>query len=311
MTVHCKQIDHGSLDISEREAAMASFEREAGADAPGSVTLRTCNRLEVYSGGGIIPPGVARHLMRVASGLESQLIGERAVGGQVREAYMDAKAHSPLSGELHKLFESAIHAGKRVRSETRVSSGAVSHSLAAVEILTNELNDLQGARIAVIGVNKLTADVLKFLLGKGARMIQLANRSEDKARALGGPLGIKVRPLSERRDILAEADALISATSAPHLIVKAEDVPPGKRLLAIDLAFPRDIDPRLRQRAEVTLYDLDDIAAVVGKNIKVRQSEAAKAERIIDEEVEKLMATVERMHSHTASQKSHDLCDQR
>ena len=92
MTVLCKQIDHGSLDISEREAAMASFEREAGADAPGSVTLRTCNRLEVYSGGGIIPPGVARHLMRVASGLESQLIGERAVGGQVREAYMDAKA---------------------------------------------------------------------------------------------------------------------------------------------------------------------------------------------------------------------------
>lgn len=298
MTVFCKQIDHSTLSIAERESILTAFATEAGADLPGRVTLRTCNRLEVYGGEGDVPPDVARHLFRVASGLESQLIGERAVGGQVRDAYMMAKEKACLPGSLHKLFEGAIRTGKRVRSETLLSHGAVSHSLAAVEIIMREVGDLRGQRIAIIGVNKLTADVLKFLLSKGARMIQLANRSEQKARALGEPLGIKTRPLAEKRDILAESDILISATSAPHLIVHTVDVPQGKRLLAIDLAFPRDVDPDLRLRDGITLYDLDDIAATIGRNIEVRQSEVAKAEAIIEQEVAKLSDTLQRMRTH-------------
>lgn len=298
MTVFCKQIDHSVLTLAERESRLASFEVEAGAGAPGRVTLRTCNRVEVYGGDGDIPSDVARHLFRVASGLESQLIGERAVGGQVRDAYMVAK-EAGLPRELHKLFEAAIRTGKRVRSETRLSHGAVSHSLAAVEIMEKEAGDLRGARIAIIGVNKLTTDILKFLQNKGASMIQLANRSVQKVQALGGPLGIKTRPLSEKCDILAESDILISATSAPHFIIHPCDVEEGRKLIAIDLAFPRDIDPELRARNGVKLYDLDDIAATIGRNIEVRQSEVAKAEAIIEEEVVKLSASIERMRTRS------------
>lgn len=299
MTVFCRQIDHSTLSIGERERALKSFATEAGADLPGRVTLRTCNRLEVYGGEGDVPSEVMRHLFRVASGLESQLIGERAVGGQVRDAYLTARERARLPSSLHKLFEGAIRTGKRVRSETLLSHGAVSHSLAAVEIMTREAGDLRGQRIAIIGVNKLTTDILKFLLNKGARMIQLANRSEQKAKALGEPLGIRTRPLSDKREILGESDILISATSAPHLIVHADDIATGKRLIAIDLAFPRDIDPALRQREGVTLYDLDDIAAAIGRNMEVRQSEVVKAEAIIEEEMEKLSETLERMRTRS------------
>lgn len=294
MTVFCKQIDHSTQSLAEREERLASFEAEAGAGLPGRVTLRTCNRVEVYGGDGDVPCDVMRHLFRVSSGLESQLIGERAVGGQVRDAYMAAK-ESELPSVLHKLFEAAIRTGKRVRNETMLSHGAVSHSLAAVEIMVKEVGDLRGARIAIIGVNKLTSDILKFLLNKGATMIQLANRSEQKARSLGEPLGIKTRPLSEKRDILTESDILISATSAPHLIIHPDDIAEGKRLIAIDLAFPRDIDPSLRMRDGITLYDLDDIAATIGRNIEVRQSEVAKAEAIIEDEINILSASIERM----------------
>lgn len=298
MTVFCKQIDHSTLSLAEREERLASFETEAGAGLPGRVTLRTCNRVEVYGGDGDVPYDVMRHLFRVSSGLESQLIGERAVGGQVRDAYMAAK-EAELPSVLHKLFEAAIRTGKRVRSETMLSHGAVSHSLAAVEIMEKEVGNLRGARIAIIGVNKLTTDILKFLQNKGATMVQLANRSEQKAHALGDPLGIKVRPLSEKRDLLTESDILISATSAPHLIIQPDDIAEGERLIAIDLAFPRDIDPSLRLREGLTLYDLDDIAVTIGRNIEVRQSEVAKAEAIIEEEIKKLSASIERMRTRS------------
>lgn len=299
MTVFCKQIDHSTFSLSERERLLASFEAEAGAGLPGRVTLRTCNRVEVYGGDGDIPQDVMRHLFRVASGLESQLIGERAVGGQVRDAYMAAKEASALPSVIHKLFEGAIRTGKRVRSETGLSHGAVSHSLAAVEIMEKESGDLRGARIAIIGVNKLTTDILKFLLNKGAKMIQLANRSEPKARALGEPLGIKTRPLTDKRKILAESDILVSATSAPHLIIHPQDIAEGKKLLAIDLAFPRDIDPELRERDGIKLYDLDDIATTIGRNLEIRHSEVAKAENIIEDEINKLSASIERMRTRS------------
>ena len=275
------------------------------------VFLKTCNRSELYYGEGDMPDEVTRHLFRVVSGLESAIVGERAVQGQVKEAYYNAKAQRHLPAELHKLFLAALQVGKRVRNETEISHGAVSHSLAALEIIEDEIlkgnkidaqrNDkadlkksLQDAHITIIGVNKLTADILKFLQNKGAKMVFLANRSQIKAHYIADPLGIKVYTLDEKKDFLAHTDILISATSAPHLIIRKDDIPKDKSMLAIDLAFPRDIDSSLNELPHVHLFNIRDVEKKVRQNLDVREAEVKKAEAIIEEEIKELNEALER-----------------
>jgi len=295
-------------DITEQERVFDNFlnlslqkikEKEAFKNASPYIFLKTCNRSELYYGSGDVPDEVARHLFRVVSGLESAIIGERAVQGQVKEAYYTAKQQRWLPAELHKLFQSALQVGKRVRNETEISHGAVSHSLAAIEIIEDELRsnkglELKDAHITIIGVNKLTADILKFLQNKGAKMVFLANRSQIKAHHLADPLGIQVYTLDEKQAFLAHTDILISATSAPHLIIHKEDIAPDKRLLAIDLAFPRDIDSRFNELPGVHLYNIRDVEQKVRQNIKVRQTEVEKAEGIIEEEISEMQEALER-----------------
>jgi len=321
--VHYKSIDQSQFaegtDIKQQEKVFDDFLKDSLLEIQGRkgfsvpyIFLKTCNRSEIYYGDGDVPDEVARHLFRVVSGLESAIIGERAVQGQVKEAYYTAKDLRPLPAELHKLFQSALQVGKRVRNETEISHGAVSHSLAALEILEEALNhkqrkaeqrltlnsfadlDLQNAHITIIGVNKLTADILKFLQNKGAKMVFLANRSQIKAHYLADPLGIKVYTLDEKKDFLAHTDILISATSAPHLIIHKEDIPEDKRLLAIDLAFPRDIDSRLNELPNVQLYNIRDVERKVRENIEVRGAEVEKAEVIIEEEIQEMQEALER-----------------
>lgn len=261
------------------------------------IFLKTCNRSEIYYDDGKedgVPDDVARHLFRVVSGLESAITGERAVQGQVKEAYYSAKAQRPLPAELHKLFQSALQVGKRVRNETEISHGAVSHSLAAIEILEEEMLDIKNAHITIIGVNKLTADILKFLQNKGAKMVFLANRSQIKAHHLADPLGIKVYTLDEKKEFLQHTDILISATSAPHLIIHKDDIPKDKQMLAIDLAFPRDIDSQLKELPLVHLYNIRDVEQKVRQNLDVREAEVKKAEVIIEEEIQEMQEALER-----------------
>ena len=322
--VHYKSIDQSQFaegaDLEAQERIFDDFVsqmlREMNSPMP-YIFLKTCNRSELYYGEGDVPDEVARHLFRVVSGLESAIVGERAVQGQVKEAYYTAKAQRALPAALHKLFQGALQVGKRVRNETEISHGAVSHSLAAIEILEEELlgaqacketskesyhehlhleNDLslKNAHITIIGVNKLTSDILKFLQNKGAKMVFLANRSQIKAHYLADPLGIQVYTLDEKRDFLAHTDILISATSAPHLIIHKEDIPADKRMLAIDLAFPRDIDSRLKELPYVRLYNIRDVEQKVRQNIDVREAEVKKAEAIIEEEIEELREALER-----------------
>ena len=285
-----KSINQQNTSLDKHEAYFQSI-RQLNPDVP-VVFLQTCNRTEIYYGEGEIPDEVARHLFRVVSGLESALIGERAVQGQVKEAFHLAQSRYKLPAQRNKLFEFALLTGKRVRNETEISHGAVSHSLAAIENIEDEGIDLSKARITIIGVNKLTSDILKFLKNKGAGMIFLANRSLEKARALAAPLGIEVCPLSDKPTLMAQTDILISATSAPHLVVGKDDVPMGHRLLAIDLAFPRDIDPVLGQQDGVTLYNIRDVERKVKDNITIRESEVKKAETIIQEEIDDLQETL-------------------
>ena len=305
--IHYKSIDQSQFaegtDIKEQERVFDDFLQDTLLEIQGShinkttpyIFLRTCNRSEIYYGEGEVPDEVARHLFRVVSGLESAIVGERAVQGQVKEAYYTAKAQRPLTAELHRLFQSALQVGKRVRNETEISHGAVSHSLAALEIIESLGNvDVRNARITLIGVNKLTSDILKFLQNKGAKMVFLANRSQIKAHYLADPLGIKVYTLDEKQEFLAHTDILISATSAPHLIIRKEDIPEQKSLLAIDLAFPRDIDSRLSELPNVQLYNIRDVERKVRENIEVRGAEVEKAEAIIKEEIQEMQEALER-----------------
>ena len=288
-----KSINQQNTSLEAREAYFQRLHVERGA-----VLLQTCNRVELYYGEGDVPDDVARHLFRVTAGLESALIGERAVQGQVKDSYQQAQLQYRLTAEMHKLFSCALEVGKRVRTETEISQGAVSHSLAAIEILQQEQVDLSQSRITIIGVNKLTSDILKFLKNKGARMVFLANRSQMKAHQLADPLGISVFELHDKQRFLADTDILISATSAPHAVIDATDIPAGKKLLAIDLAFPRDIDPSIGRLPNVRLYNLSDVERRVRENISVRKSEVVRAEAIIEEEIAELQDILRRRRQY-------------
>ena len=288
-----KSINQQNTSLEAREAYFQGLHVERGA-----VLLQTCNRVELYYGDGDVPDDVARHLFRVTAGLESALIGERAVQGQVKDSYQQAQLQYRLTAEMHKLFSCALEVGKRVRTETEISQGAVSHSLAAIEILQQEQVDLSQSRITIVGVNKLTSDILKFLKNKGARMVFLANRSQMKAHQLADPLGISVFELHDKQRFLADTDILISATSAPHAVIDATDIPFGKKLLAIDLAFPRDIDPSVGRLPNVRLYNLSDVERRVRENISVRKSEVVRAEAIIEEEIAELQDILRRRRQY-------------
>ena len=288
-----KSINQQNTSLEAREAYFQGLHVERGA-----VLLQTCNRVELYYGEGDVPDDVARHLFRVTAGLESALIGERAVQGQVKDSYQQAQLQYRLTAEMHKLFSCALEVGKRVRTETEISQGAVSHSLAAIEILQQEQVDLSQSRITIIGVNKLTSDILKFLKNKGARMVFLANRSQMKAHQLADPLGISVFELHDKQRFLADTDILISATSAPHAVIDATDIPFGKKLLAIDLAFPRDIDPSVGRLPNVRLYNLSDVERRVRENISIRKSEVVRAEAIIEEEIAELQDILRRRRQY-------------
>jgi glutamyl-tRNA reductase len=296
--IQYKSINHQNTSLDDREKFFKEFNRDGVGP---SVFLQTCNRVELYYGDGDIPDDVARHLFRVVCGLESAITGEKAVQGQVKDAYLEARNSQKLPTPMHKLFESALQIGKRVRNETEISHGAVSHSLAAIEIIEQEKIDLQNARITIIGVNKLTADIIKFLHNKGAKLVFLANRTEEKARKMAQPFGIEVFALEDKATFMRDTDILISATSAPNSIICKSDINPKHRLLAIDLAFPRDIEPDVTEIEGVRLYNLHDVEQKVKDNISIREDEVKKAEALIEEEIIELQDIMERRRRYTAA----------
>ena len=282
--IQCKLVNNSGHDLEERERLVASV---AVDETVPHVRLSTCNRTEIYWGEGRVPEHIVRHLYRVAAGLESSLIGERAIQGQLKQAYLDAAGKYRLSAQMHRLFQSAMHAGKRVRTETGISEGAVSHSHVTVEILKQAKIDLKSRMVGIIGVNRLTEDILKYLVSRRAENIFLSNRNLRKAEALAAHYNCTAMSLANKRAMLEFADVLICATSAPHTIVKREDIPRGRAIVIFDLAFPRDVDECVGRMDHVTLYNLEDIERFAGKSISLRCRETDKARQIIDEEIGK------------------------
>lgn len=253
------------------------------------VLIDTCCRYEVYSGTGRIPDDVARHLYRVAAGLESELLGENAILGQVRKSYLEAAARFPLGSSLNRLFQGAIHTGKRVRSETGISSGAMSCGELTVELMKRSGFPFRRSTVAVIGVNALTSSILRFLRDEGAERFYLSNRHYDKAESAAREFGGTAVDFAARKEILPKADACIVAARAPHYLVGPGDLPPdGHRILIFDLSVPRNVDPAVGSVKGVRLLDLEDIEKAAAENEKSREQAAVKAESIIEDELLKL-----------------------
>jgi glutamyl-tRNA reductase len=282
--IECKLINNAEYGLQERERLSASLYMD---EAAPHVLLSTCNRTELYWGKGDVPEHIVRHLFRVASGLESSLVGERAIQGQLKQAYQEASGKYKLPAQLHRLFQSAIHTGKRVRVETRISEGAISHSQATADMIRREDIDLESKIVSIIGVNKLTEDVLKFLVSRRAINIFLSNRNFEKAQSVARQYNGTAIRLDNKDLMLKSTDILICATSAPHLIIKKEDIPAGKSMLIFDLAFPRDVEAGVGAMENVKLFNLEDIERFAKDNLALRLKEIGKAEKIISEEIAK------------------------
>lgn len=249
------------------------------------VLLQTCNRVEWYYGDGEIPDHIVKHLFRVVSGLESSLVGESAIVNQVKTAYQDAANKCKLDKSIHKLFQSALFVGKRIRKETGISKGAMSHSQAAVHFLFNKIGDIKDLKITVIGVNALNEKIIKFLLKKDVEPVFIGNRTFDKAKKLADKFGAKAFRFDQLPEILEKTDVLISATAAPHFIIKKENFNTGKSMYILDLAVPRDIDPEVGKLPNVHLFGIEIIENQIKKNIDYRKGKLERANEIIDDEV--------------------------
>lgn len=232
----------------------------------------------------------AEHLFRVAVGLESMVLGEAEIQGQVRRAHELALVEGASGPILNRLFHGAIAAAGRARQETSIGRGGVSVPSVSVEIARATIGDLSGRRAVVVGTGE-TAGLLGRSLGaRGAKTTFVANRHFDKASELAEAHGGHAARIDELPGLLAEAEVVVSATASPHHVIEAEDLADaigGRQLLLIDLAVPRDIAPECREIEGVTVRDIDDIQAVAERNAGGREAESNRAERVLEIELDR------------------------
>src|SRR3954453_3932801 len=235
----------------------------------------------------------ARQLFRVASGLESMIVGESEVQGQVRRAH-ELALESGVTGPMsNRLFAAALTTGKRVRSETSISRGRASISSVAVELAADVVGDLERRHVVIIGEGETSELTAQALAEHGVRTVFVANRHAARARSVAERFGGSVVSLDALPAQLEAADIVVASTSSPHPIVGSEELAlvmrsrEGRPLVLIDLAVPRDVDPACADLAGVTLYDIDDLQAVVARTLAVRGGEARNAEAIVEEEIQR------------------------
>ena len=308
------------LAFSESELLRAFGELREVPDLREWFILSTCNRVEIYGRGfeGIGEELIrflarfhdveeaafrpylytyhgreaARHLFRVASGLDSLVIGENEIYGQIRRTFRIANDLKSLDSILYQLVERSLRVGKKVRAETRISEGAVSVSSIAVELAEKIFGKLAGERILILGTGKMSGLTIKHLAAAGAGEITVASRTFERALELAQKFGAKPIGFDSWLRALRSSDIVISSTAAPHAVVKYEDVQSlmaerrHKPLFFIDIAVPRDVDPRVGEIEDVYLYNIDDLKAVAETNLRQRKKEIAKCEALIGQELE-------------------------
>jgi glutamyl-tRNA reductase len=313
------------LEVRERLAvpaesipgALSALRESCGASE--AMLLSTCNRVEVYA--AVAEPDVARlrdylaargglssadphlvvhtgaeavrHAFRVAASLESMVIGEPQILGQVKDAYDRAEKAGSLGSTLNALRNRSLAAAKRARTETGIGRNAVSVSHVAVELARKIFGEMRDRNVLLVGAGKMSELAARQLVRGGARATVLG-RTLERAEQLAATLGGRALPMEELRAELAKADIVISGTGAPGIVIGRDDVEDARRrrtgrhqrpLFLIDIAVPRDIDPMVAKVGGVFLYDLDDLRSVAEANLRERRKEAAAAEELVDHEV--------------------------
>jgi glutamyl-tRNA reductase len=234
----------------------------------------------------------ARQLFRVPSGLESMIVGEAEVQGQVKRAYERALAGGTTGPLTNHLFRAALQTGKRVRTETALGAGRASVSTVAVELAREVMGDLAQRNVVIIGAGETSELTARALADQGVSTIFVANRHAERALSLAERFGGRVASLQELPDRLVDADIVVSSTSSPHTLIEADDLEvvmharDHRPLLFIDIAVPRDIEHACNELPGVTVYDIDDLQRVVARNLEVRGGEQAGAEAIVEQEIQ-------------------------
>ena len=255
----------------------------------------------------------ARHLYRVVCGLESMVVGEAEVQGQIRRAYelaLGARTTGPLT---NKLFRAAVETGKRVRTDTAIGEGRHSVASVAVELAQDALGDLRDRHVLIVGAGETAELTAEALHAHGVETLFVANRRRERAETLAHRFGGRTISFDALPGELLRADIVVCSTSSPHALVEAEDLAAvmaerdGRPLLLIDLAVPRDVDPAADELPGVTLANIDSMGAVVERHRMVRRVEARKAEGIVEEEIQRfagwlgsleVLPTVAALRSH-------------
>jgi glutamyl-tRNA reductase len=286
-----------------------------------AVIVSTCNRVEIYATTHDIAGGMARvkrfladyhglslealephlyahhgeaairHVFRVASSLDSMVVGEPQILGQIKTAYGYAAEYKSSGIILNRFLHKAFSVAKRVRTETRIASSAVSVAFAAVELAKKIFGDLSDKTVMLVGAGEMCELAAKHFLNNGARGVMVTNRTFERAVKLAEEFDGKAVNFDDLFDQLHKADIVLSSTGAPHYIIRPKDVQDVirrrklKPMFLIDIAVPRDIDPKVNDVENVYLYTVDDLQEVVAANLQQRSAEAQKAEDIVTQEI--------------------------
>ena len=334
-----------SLDVREKlalsaEAALELQERLAAIEGLREITtLNTCNRVEFYCVASrpevsqhiqrafcddrrvddaqfnevrlsLSGKDAVRHLLEVASGIDSQMLGETEIFGQVKDAYQAAQASGRTGPVLNRLFQKAFQAAKHVRSSTAITSGQVSVANVAVELALTIFGSLDSARIMLLGTGDIGEKTAKAFRSRGAASLSVCGRNAERTAQLAAELSATPLSFEEREQRLSEFDVVVCATSAPTTVIDRSHVEsamrrrPARPLFFIDLALPRDVDPHAAKLQNVFLYDLDDLAKIAEENRAAREVELAKCRLLVHAKTEALWRQIEDRIPATSARRS-------
>ena len=328
MTLVLIGVNHKTAPIDLRERIAISREdlaetTRALADTPGvseCMIVSACNRVELlaavespdtdltgflHSHFGLAPALLAphiydyrdqeavRHLFRMAASLDSMVVGEPQILGQVKEAFAVARSAGTVAGQLEHLLQSAFAAAKKVRSETEIGSNSVSIASVAVELARKIFGSLEGRTVFLVGAGKMSALAARHLVQQGAGAILVSNRTQERARVMAEEFAGRVIPFESLYEAASDADIVISSTGAPHPIFRREHGQAfmhrrrNKPMFFIDIAVPRDVDPAMGKLEGIFVYDIDDLQQVAAAHMAERSRVASDAETLIAGEVER------------------------
>lgn len=320
MNLFCIGISHHTANVETRERYAPQPAKLDLRDAVGcleALFLNTCNRVEVYA---VSPAHVAtetiarflagesdtrgeaafyryektecvQHLFRVASGLDSMVVGETEILGQAKKAYATARESGTAGPYLHRLFQRAFRVAKQVRSRTEITRGAVSVGSVAVDLAQKIFGQLNGRKVLIVGAGETAERTARSLVSRGVSDLRLTNRSDERASILSQAVGARPIPFESWLEQCREIDILISSTSANEPLLTAKRLGPilseriDRPLFIIDIAVPRDVAPEVNDMEGVYLYDIDSLQSVAQQSLALRRQQIAAGEAIIADHV--------------------------